>query len=189
MQIVYQLTPVLNPDKINRQGCYVILNTVYVVSMRRKINKQDRVQSLYILAVSAVKTKGVLASQQEIYNLVDAIVIKKTSIEPLHTSRDIQSQTYLKIIDWLRYGKRGKPMTVEQILLPSHIRKTASSFGFSGAKYAAPVCRLEDWSPVEHITTDESTRKGSSLLDIWLSYSYKLDPVAESVIRNVSYNG
>lgn len=150
----------------------------------KRLSKQDQWNHLYISAVSAVKLKGVLNSQREIYALVNAVVSKKTSIEPLHTSYDIQSQTYLKILDWLQAGKRGQKMTIEQILLPSHISKTAKSFGFSGAKYPAPVCRLEDWSPVEHIAIEESSSNESPLLDTWLRYESKLDNTARAFLSS-----
>lgn len=150
----------------------------------KKPNKQDQLNHLYISAVTAVKLKGVLNSQSEIYALINAVISKKTSIEPLHTSYDIQSQTYLKILDWLQVGKRGQKMSIEQILLPSHISKTAKSFGFSGAKYPAPVCRLEDWSPVEHLTIEESPSNESSLLDTWLRYEGKLDAIARAFLSN-----
>lgn len=150
----------------------------------KKISKQDELNHLYLSAVSSVKLKGVLISQREIYSLVSAVVSKKTSIEPLHTSYDIQSQTYLKILDWLQTGKRGQSLSVEQILAPAHIRKTASSFGFSAAKYPAPVCRLEDWSPIEHISIEESPSNESPLLDTWLKYQDKLDAIARAFLTN-----
>lgn len=150
---------------------------------QKRISKQDKIAHLYVSAVSAVKTKGVLNSQQEIYRLVDAVVVKKTSIEPLHTSEDIQSQVYLKLVDWLSKGKRSKKMSVEQILNPSHIKKTARSFGFSGAKYPMPVCKLEDWTPVEHLQVPETENQTSRLLEIWLKYQDKLDARSADLIH------
>jgi hypothetical protein len=150
-----------------------------------KPNKQDQINHLYVTAVNAVKLKGVHNSQLEIYKLIDSIVSKKDSIEPLHTSHDIQSQTYLKIFDWLVTGKRGKALSVEAILNPYHIKKTASSFGFSGAKYPSPVCRLEDWSPIEEYLATESDPESisSELYDIWITYDYKLDSIAKKLIE------
>lgn len=147
-----------------------------------RLSKADTIQHLFVQAVSAVKTKGIYDAQHEIYRLVDAVVVKKRSVEPLHTSEDIQSQTYLKLLDWLKNGKKGKRLSVEEVLNPHHIRKTASSFGFSGAKYSAQVCRLEDWTPIEHLFTEPAEPDDSKLLDIWLKYSHKLDQKARQLL-------